>query len=94
MGESRDENDPRDLLRAMNKRARAEFEESQTGDTGGQEHARGQDRAGLAAREEEDVARAGERVTREQGDARTLRKPAGDAGSSGSQRTAGPTGEE
>jgi hypothetical protein len=36
--ESRDANDPRDLLRAMNKEARAEFEGEEAGDTGGRSH--------------------------------------------------------
>lgn len=41
MGErtSRDANDPRDQLRAMNKEARAEMEEDEIGQTGGQERA-------------------------------------------------------
>lgn len=46
MGESRDANDPRDQLRAMNKEARAEFEGAEMTDTGGQEHASREDREG------------------------------------------------
>ncbi len=46
MSESRDAKDPRDLLRAMNKEARAEFEGAEMTDTGGQEHASRSDREG------------------------------------------------
>lgn len=94
MAESRDENDPRDQLRAMNKQVREEFELSQRGDTGGQEHARAEDRAGVPAREEDGFARVAERSAREQGDARALRTPSGDDASAGAQATGGATGEE
>ena len=57
MGTSRDANDPRDQLRAMNKEARAEFEGDEVDDTGGQEHASREDREGVpAARHEADAA--------------------------------------
>lgn len=49
MSESRDANDPRDLLRAMRKEAEREFEATEAGDTGGQEHASGEDRDGRPA---------------------------------------------
>jgi hypothetical protein len=58
MGESRDANDPRDELRAMNKQARSEFEREQEGDTGGQEHASRADRDALPA-ERRSVDRGG-----------------------------------
>lgn len=51
MGESRDANDPRDLLRAMNKEARREFEGTEQADTGGQEHASRADRDRVPPRE-------------------------------------------
>lgn len=49
MSESRDANDPRDAMRAMRKEARAEFERAEAEQTGGQEHASGDDRAGVPA---------------------------------------------
>ena len=50
--ESRDANDPRDLLRALNKEERAEFEDEEADDTGGREHASPDDLAGRPARPE------------------------------------------
>jgi hypothetical protein len=44
--DSRDANDPRDLLRALNKEEREEFEREEMDDTGGQEHASRADREG------------------------------------------------
>ncbi len=63
MAESRDANDPRDLLRAMRKEERAEFEREEAGDTGGQEHASRDERQGVLPRggperTGEDVARS------------------------------------
>ncbi|WP_041448538.1 hypothetical protein [Anaeromyxobacter sp. Fw109-5] len=49
MSESRDAKDPRDQLRAMNKQARAEFEDEEQGDTGGGEHATRAEREGGTA---------------------------------------------
>ena len=49
MAESRDANDPRDLLRALNKEERAEFEDEEAGDTGGREHASPDDLEGRPA---------------------------------------------
>jgi hypothetical protein len=46
---SRDANDPRDQLRAMNKEARAEFEGDEADDTGGRTHASEADRRGIPA---------------------------------------------
>jgi hypothetical protein len=46
MGTSRDANDPRDQLRALNKEERAQFEGEEADDTGGQEHASRADREG------------------------------------------------
>jgi hypothetical protein len=46
MGTSRDANDPRDQLRALNKEERAEFDEAERDDTGGQEHASRAERDG------------------------------------------------
>jgi hypothetical protein len=48
--ESRDANDPRDMMRGMRKQARAEFERTQQGDSGGQEHASRADREGVVDR--------------------------------------------
>jgi hypothetical protein len=48
MRESRDANDPRDLLRALDKETRAQFEREEMNDTGGQEHATRADREGSA----------------------------------------------
>jgi hypothetical protein len=53
MGESRDANDPRDQLRAMNKQARAEFEREEEGDTGGGEHASRAEREGVPVKRRE-----------------------------------------
>jgi hypothetical protein len=47
--ESRDANDPRDELRAMNKQAREEFEDEEMDDTGGGAHASRADREGQPA---------------------------------------------
>jgi hypothetical protein len=60
MGTSRDANDPRDQLRAMNKEARAEFERDEVDDTGGQEHASRADREGAPARPRQADAATGE----------------------------------
>jgi hypothetical protein len=97
MGESRDANDPRDQLRAMNKEARAEFEGSEQSDTGGQEHASRADRERVPARAREEGAHeaAAERATREQSDADRQRvSGGGDVASGGAQRTAGGPDEE
>ncbi len=77
MGESRDQNDPRDLLRAMNKEERAEFEGEEAEDTGGQEHASRADREGRPAgrRPVEAAAEGSARATREQEDAAPTRVP-------------------
>ncbi len=59
MGTSRDANDPRDLLRAMNKEERVEFEEMELDDTGGQEHAtRAEREGGPRGRRDADAAAA------------------------------------
>jgi hypothetical protein len=95
MGESRDANDPRDQLRAMNKQARAEFEGAEQFDTGGQEHASRADRDRDRAREEGAHEAAAERATREQSGADRQRVPAGGGvASGGAQRTAGSPDEE
>ncbi|WP_242393517.1 hypothetical protein [Anaeromyxobacter oryzisoli] len=89
MGESRDANDPRDLLRALNKQSRAEFEESEAEDTGGQEHASRADRGGEpdARRVPVPGARRAARPAAEQGKAPAERaEPEGDAGSEAERR--------
>lgn len=95
MGESRDANDPRDLLRAMNKEARREFEEAEQSDTGGQEHASRAERDRSPARGRDDGAlgAGAERATRAQPDAGRPRTPGGDQATGGAQRTAGGTDE-
>jgi hypothetical protein len=93
MGTSRDANDPRDELRAMNKQARGEFEREQESDTGGQEHASRADREAVPAerREVEAATRDTSRTTRAQDDEGALRVPRGDAATGGGGgRTAGP----
>src|SRR5512133_3286149 len=79
MGESRDANDPRDQLRAMNKEARAEFEDMEMTDTGGQEHASRDDREGRpeAPAERRAGADPSSRATREQDDSERPRVPEG-----------------
>jgi hypothetical protein len=89
MGESRDANDPRDLLRAMNKEARAEFEGEETGDTGGQEHARREDRDGDAASRRESESGMRGRSVNAQQDADRERKPDGGDLARGGGGTAG-----
>ncbi|HEX9309098.1 MAG TPA: hypothetical protein VF894_16510 [Anaeromyxobacter sp.] len=94
MADSRDANDPRDLLRALRKEARAEFDRSEGSDTGGQEHASRADREGIPPehRPVEAAAEDRDRASREQTDAGTLRMPRGDAATSGGgNRTRGPT---
>jgi hypothetical protein len=51
MGESRDANDPRDLLRGLRKEAEEEFEREERHDSGGQEHADRSGREGLPSKE-------------------------------------------
>ncbi len=77
MGESRDANDPRELLRGLTKETRAEFEGEEADDTGGQEHASRADREGRAAgrRPDEAAAEGSTRATREQDDAAPMRVP-------------------
>lgn len=81
MGESRDANDPRDLLRALNKEARAEFEEAETADTGGQEHANQADREGEEEAHREAARAAGRAARRveQQGEAAAHAPEGGDA---------------
>jgi hypothetical protein len=63
---SRDANDPRDELRAMNKRAREEMEDDETRQTGGQERPqRAADDEGVPA-----SSRSVENATRDLGEAR------------------------
>jgi hypothetical protein len=48
MSESRDSNDPRDAMRALRKEERAELERAEAEQTGGQEHASRDERAGVS----------------------------------------------
>ncbi len=93
MAQSRDANDPGDLLRGLRKQERAEFDREEAEDTGGQEHASREDREGIPA-ERRAVERAAEgsaRSTEEQSDADALRVPRGDAVTGGGgQATRGP----
>lgn len=78
---SRDANDPRDQLRAMNQRARQEMEDDEATQTGGQERPQH-----AAPDAEADVTRA----TRDQDDSGALRVPSGgDVGGGSAQREAG-----
>ena len=92
MSESRDANDPRDLLRAMNKEERAEFEGDEADDTGGQEHASGAAREGTppGRRRPVEAATGGStRARRDQDDAGALRVSRGDEGTGAAEREAG-----
>ncbi len=91
MGESRDANDPRDLLRAMNKEARAEFEDEEMGDTGGQEHASRADREGVphGRRPDEAATEGSTRATREQDRTGPMRVPHGDVVTGAAEREVG-----
>jgi hypothetical protein len=84
MSESRDSNDPRDLMRGMRKEARSEFDATEASDTGGQEHATRDDREGVAAgrRTGEKDARRADRASRDQS-AAAQRVPRGDAATGG-----------
>jgi type II secretory pathway component HofQ len=72
------EQDPRRPLKGLDREARGEFEDSETRDTGGQEHATPAEQSGAAARPSE-AMRAQEaqiaRATRDQSDADLLRVP-------------------
>ncbi len=77
-GHPPNEQDPRRAVKGLDREARGEFEDSETRDSGGQEHATPAERSGAAARppeamreQEEEIARA----TREQSDADALRVP-------------------
>jgi hypothetical protein len=70
MSESRDSNDPRDMMRGMRKEAQAEFDREEAGTTGGQEHASRAEREGTAPRREaQPDAGSTSRSAREQPDA-------------------------
>jgi hypothetical protein len=84
MGESRDANDPRDQLRAMNKQSRAEFEEAERADTGGQEHESQADRESEEETHREAARAAGAARAIEQGKAVTRAPGGGDAASGAS----------
>ncbi|BDG01129.1 hypothetical protein [Anaeromyxobacter oryzae] len=92
MGESRDANDPRDLMRAMDKETRAEFEEAEMSDTGGQEHATREDR-GQPERRAEERKRPGQiaRATAAPDDSEA-RVPKGDV-ATGADRDPGGSGD-
>ncbi len=83
MGDSRDANDPRTPMKALQREADEELEFEEQHDTGGQEHASRAEREGKAAAAEspQEQATAEEiaRVTREQSDADALAVPRGDA---------------
>lgn len=81
MSESRDSNDPRDLMRGMRKEARSEFDATEASDTGGQEHASRDDRDGVGA-----GRRAGEKSA---GAARASREQSGAAAQRGDAATVG-----
>ncbi len=91
MSESRDANDPRDLLRAMRKEARDEFEREEAGDTGGREHVTpaeaesGGIERGALREESEEI----ERLTEEQSDAGVLRVPGGAPATGGGRPATG-----
>jgi hypothetical protein len=92
MGTSRDANDARDQLRAMNKEARAEFEDEETRDTGGAEHASRAEREGVPAKRRAAGDTGSSRATREQDDADALRVPGG-GGAGGAEAETGATAE-
>lgn len=84
MAESRDTNDPRDLMRGMRREALAEEQEEQQHDSGGQEHATAAERQGQgASTAERETAREIARTTRQQSDADALAVPRGDAATGG-----------
>ncbi len=93
MGTSRDENDPRDLMRAMRKEARAEFEGEEADDTGGRLRARQDalDRRGVPAEERpvEAATRDMTEATRAQDDSDALRVPRADPTTGGGGDAAG-----
>jgi hypothetical protein len=80
MGTSRDEQDPRDLMRAMNHEARAEFEAEEAHDAGGASHQSRLDREGVPGDERpvEAATRDATEATRAQDDADPLRVPRGE----------------
>jgi hypothetical protein len=81
MGKRRGVDERRGSMRELQREARAEFEQTQQHDSGGQEHASRADREGIPAehRRLEAAARDRDRATREQSDADRLRLPHGDA---------------
>ncbi len=93
MSESRDSNDPRDAMRAMRKEAREELERAEAEQTGGQEHASRDDRAGVPEARRDPALEADteelDEVTREQSDADVLRVPKGDPVAGGGGDAAG-----